>query len=68
MISPEGVARVDAIKTAAEEALKGTPLEDAKIQLAGSTAMVKDVIDGTTYDLLIAGISGPALFSSSCCS
>jgi RND superfamily putative drug exporter len=61
MISPESVARVDAIKTAAEEALKGTPLEDAKIQLAGSTAMAKDVIDGTTYDLLIAGISAVCL-------
>ena len=61
LISPEGVARVDAIKTAAEEALKGTPLEDAKIQLTGSTAMVKDVIDGTTYDLLIAGISAVCL-------
>ena len=32
----EGIARVDAIKTAAEEALKGTPLEDAKIYLAGT--------------------------------
>jgi RND superfamily putative drug exporter len=61
MISPESVARVDAIKTAAEEALKGTPLEDAKIQLAGSTAMAKDVIDGTKYDLLIAGISAVCL-------
>ena len=61
IISPEGVARVEAIKTAAEEALKGTPLEDAKIQLTGSTAMVKDVIDGTTYDLLIAGISAVCL-------
>jgi putative drug exporter of the RND superfamily len=61
LISPEGVERVDAIKTAAEEALKGTPLEDAKIQLTGSTAMVKDVIDGTTYDLLIAGISAVCL-------
>ncbi len=61
VISPEGVARVDAIKTAAEEALKGTPLEDAKIQLTGSAAMVKDVIDGTTYDLLIAGISALCL-------
>ena len=61
MISPEGVARVDAIKTAAEEALKGTPLEDAKIQLTGSAAMVKDMIDGTTYDLLIAGISAVCL-------
>ena len=61
LLSPEGVARVDAIKTAAEEALKGTPLEDAKIQLTGSNAMVKDVIDGTTYDLLIAGISAVCL-------
>lgn len=61
VLSPEGVARVDAIKTAAEEALKGTPLEDAKIQLAGSAAMVKDAIDGTTYDLLIAGISSLCL-------
>ncbi len=61
LISPEGIARVDAIKTAAEEALKGTPLEDAKIQLAGSTAMVKDVIDGPTYDLLIAGVSALCL-------
>ena len=61
LISPEGVARVDAIKTAAEEALKGTPLEDAEIQLTGSTTMVKDLIDGTTYDLLIAGISAVCL-------
>jgi RND superfamily putative drug exporter len=59
--SPEGVARVDAIKTAAEEALKGTPLEDAKIYLTGNAAMVKDVVDGTTYDLLIAGVSALCL-------
>jgi RND superfamily putative drug exporter len=59
--SPEGTARVDAIKTAAEEALKGTPLEDAKIYLTGSAALVKDLVDGTTYDLLIAGVSALCL-------
>jgi putative drug exporter of the RND superfamily len=53
----EGVSRVDAIKTAAEEALKGTPLEDAKIYLAGTAAMVKDLTDGSKYDLLIAGLA-----------
>jgi putative drug exporter of the RND superfamily len=59
--SPEGTARVDAIKTAAEEALKGTPLEDAKTYLTGSAALVKDLVDGTTYDLLIAGVSALCL-------
>ena len=29
--TPEGISRVDPIKSAAEEALKATPLEDAKI-------------------------------------
>ena len=59
--SPEGVARVDAIKTAAEEALKGTPLEDAKIYLTGTAAMVKDLVDGSKYDLMIAGVAALCL-------
>jgi putative drug exporter of the RND superfamily len=57
----EGISRVDAIKTAAEESLKGTPLEDAKIYLGGSAATVKDLVDGSKYDLLIAGISALCL-------
>jgi RND superfamily putative drug exporter len=32
--TPEGVARIDRIRTAAEEALKTTPLRDAKIYIA----------------------------------
>ena len=59
--SPEGVSRVDPIKTAAEEALKGTPLEDAKIYLAGTAAMTKDLVEGSTYDLLIAGVAALCL-------
>ena len=60
-ITPEGISRVDAIKTAAEEALKGTPLEDAKIYLAGTAATAKDMVDGSKYDLLIAGIAALCL-------
>jgi RND superfamily putative drug exporter len=59
--SPEGISRVDAIKSAAEEALKGTPLEDAKIYLAGTAAMVKDIVDGSKFDLLIAGVAALSL-------
>ncbi|GKT28213.1 Siderophore exporter MmpL4, partial [Aduncisulcus paluster] len=38
--TPEGISRVEPIKTAAEEALKGTPLEHAKLSLAGTAAGV----------------------------
>ena len=55
--TPEGISRIDPIKTAAEEALKGTPLEDAKIYLTGTAAIVKDLVDGSRYDLLIAGVA-----------
>ncbi|BAX93625.1 MMPL/RND family transporter [Mycobacterium shigaense] len=53
----DGISRVDEIKTAAEESLKGTPLENAKIYLTGTAAMTKDLVDGSKYDLLIAAIS-----------
>ncbi|PJE24143.1 MAG: MMPL family RND transporter [Mycobacterium sp.] len=59
--SPEGIARVDAIRTAAEESLKGTPLEDSQIYLAGTAAFFKDMSDGARWDLLIAGISSLCL-------
>jgi putative drug exporter of the RND superfamily len=59
--SPRGVSRVDAIKSAAAEALKGTPLEDAKIYLTGTAAMTKDLVDGSKYDLMIAGVAALCL-------
>ena len=59
--SPEGIARVASIREAAEEALKGTPLEDAKIYLAGTAATFKDWKDGSKYDLMIAGIGSLCL-------
>ena len=59
--SPEGISRVDAIKSAAEEALKGTPLEDSKIYLSGTAAGVRDMVRGSTYDLMIAGVAALCL-------
>ncbi len=59
--SPEGIARVEKIREAAEEALKGTPLEDSKIYLAGTAATFKDWKDGSKYDLMIAGIGSLCL-------
>lgn len=57
----EGIARTERIKLAAEEALKGTPLGDAKIYLAGAASAAKDWQDGSRYDLWIAGIAAICL-------
>jgi RND superfamily putative drug exporter len=59
--SAEGIASIEKIRTAAEESLKGTPLEDAKIYLAGTGAVFKDISDGAKWDLVIAGISSLCL-------
>ncbi|OBF13602.1 RND family transporter [Mycobacterium sp. ACS4331] len=59
--SPEGIARVEPIRTAAEESLKGTPLESSKIYLAGTAAGVKDLVDGSRIDLLIAAVAALCL-------
>jgi putative drug exporter of the RND superfamily len=59
--TPEALARVDAIKGAAEEALKTTPLKNAKIYLGGTAATYKDMQDGSTFDLLIAGVAALCL-------
>jgi putative drug exporter of the RND superfamily len=59
--TPEGISQVDSVRKAAEEALKVTPLENAKIYLAGTAATFKDMRDGSTYDLLIAGVAALCL-------
>ena len=59
--TPEGIARIDQIRTAAQEALKTTPLDDAKIYLAGTASTFKDFHDGARYDLYIAGIGALCL-------
>jgi RND superfamily putative drug exporter len=60
-MTPEGISHIGAIKHAAQEALKGTPLEGSKIYLGGTAATFKDMSDGSNYDLLIAGIASLCL-------
>jgi putative drug exporter of the RND superfamily len=59
--TPQGISHVDAIKTAARHAVKGTPLEDARILLGGTAATYKDMSEAAKYDLLIAGIAAACL-------
>ncbi|QUR68376.1 RND family transporter [Mycobacterium spongiae] len=59
--TPEGISHVDPIKNAAREAVKGTPLANAKIYLAGTAATYKDIQDGALYDLLIVAIAALSL-------
>lgn len=56
-LSAAGIERIDAIKQAAKEAMKGTPLQGSKIYIGGTASVFKDMQEGNNYDLLIAGIS-----------
>ena len=59
--TPEGMSRIDQIRTAAEEALKSTPLENSKIYIAGTASTFKDFKEGSKYDLFIAGVGALCL-------
>ncbi|WP_418005822.1 RND family transporter [Mycobacterium sp. PDNC021] len=60
-LSPEGITHIDAIKQAAAEAIKGTPLAGSVIYVSGTAAMFKDMQEGNNYDLVIAGIGALSL-------
>jgi putative drug exporter of the RND superfamily len=59
--TPEGIARVEAERKAAQEALKMSSLSNAKVYLGGVAATYKDMSDGARYDLLIAVVSSLTL-------
>ena len=59
--TPEGISHIDAIRHAAQEAVKGTPLAGSKVYLAGTASTYKDIQDGAKYDLMIAGIAALTL-------
>jgi RND superfamily putative drug exporter len=59
--TPEGISHIAAIRHAARDAVKGTPLAGSKIYLAGTAATYKDIADGAKYDLMIAGIAALSL-------
>ncbi|MGU3498065.1 MMPL/RND family transporter [Mycobacterium sp. C31M] len=60
-MSADGIERIEPLKAAAKNAIKGTPLEGSTIYLGGTAATFKDMADGTKYDLLIAGIAAIGL-------
>src|SRR6185312_15629771 len=60
-LSPDGIKRIDAIKNAAFEAIKGTPLEGSRVYIGGTASMFKDMHDGNKYDLMIAGVAALTL-------
>ena len=60
-MTPEGISRVDAERTAAQEGLKQSSLSDAKVYLGGTAATFKDMHDGAKYDLMIAVVSALTL-------
>jgi RND superfamily putative drug exporter len=60
-MTPAGIARVGAERTAAQEGLKQSSLADAKVYLGGTAATFADMADGAKYDLMIAVISALTL-------
>jgi RND superfamily putative drug exporter len=59
--STDGISHITPIKNAAFEAIKGTPLEGSKIYLGGTAATYKDMKEGSSSDLVIAGIASLCL-------
>ncbi|MEE6137990.1 MMPL family transporter [Mycobacterium sp. 050128] len=60
-MTPEGISRVEAERTAAQEGLKQSSLSDARVYLGGTAATFKDMADGEKYDLMIAVVSALTL-------
>lgn len=59
--TPQGVSHVEAIRKAAVKAVKGTPLEDARIYLGGTAPTYNDMSHAAEYDLLIAATAAACL-------
>jgi putative drug exporter of the RND superfamily len=55
--SVDGIRHVQGVTQAVADAIKGTPLESAKVSLAGTASMYSDMQDGVVIDLTIAGIA-----------
>jgi RND superfamily putative drug exporter len=59
--TPEGISHINAIRQAAEEAVKGTPLAGSHIYIGGTAATYKDIQESAKYDLMIAGLAALSL-------
>ncbi|WP_304111855.1 RND family transporter [Mycolicibacterium bacteremicum] len=56
-LTEDGTERIDPMRLAVADAIKGTPLEGSTIFVGGSAAMYKDMQQGADYDLLIAAVA-----------
>jgi RND superfamily putative drug exporter len=56
-LSEEGTSHIEPLRTAAADAIKGTPLEGSTVYIGGSAAMYQDMQQGADYDLLIAAVA-----------
>ncbi|WP_131810905.1 MMPL family transporter, partial [Mycobacterium intracellulare] len=59
--SVEGIEHVRGLKGVVADALKGTPLSNAKVSLAGTASLYADMQDGVVTDLMIAIIAAMIL-------
>ncbi len=59
--TPQGISHIDAIRHAAEEAVKGTPLAGSHIYIGGTAATYKDIQESAKYDLMIVAIAALSL-------
>ena len=53
--TPQGISHIDAIRHAAQEAIKGTPLAGSKIYIGGMASTYKDIQEMAKYDVMIVG-------------
>ncbi|WP_445167637.1 MMPL/RND family transporter [Mycolicibacterium sp. Dal123E01] len=56
-LSETGTSHIEPLRTAAVDAIKGTPLEGSTVYVGGSASMNKDMQQGADYDLLIAAVA-----------
>jgi len=59
--TPAGISAVKPELNAAQQAVKGTALTDARFYLAGTAAIYRDIQSGSQYDLLIVGTAAITL-------
>ena len=52
-MSPVGIKQIQNVATAAQESLKGTPLSNAKLYVAGASSNYRDIQDFSYNDLVI---------------
>jgi RND superfamily putative drug exporter len=55
--TPEGISHVDGELKAAQEAVKGTPLADAKFSIGGTAPAFKDIQEATKYDVMVEALA-----------